>query len=163
MQAVTVAFSWPLCRNFQNMPALPPAPAHHCCIYIDGSALPNPGAMSLGVVLLLPDGTRHTLSQNLQRRGCNNEAELLALMAALALARSFCARHLTVRTDSSVLVEQLGPPGPKPAKPIERLLPLFEQARALMAQFDEIVLQWLPRHRNTEADALARAAHTESA
>lgn len=143
------------------MPAPRPAPAHHCCIYIDGSALPNPGAMTLGAVLVLSDGTRHTLSQNLQRRGCNNEAELLALMAALALAQSLSVRHLTIRTDSSVLVEQLGPPGPKPARPIARLQPLFEQARAQMAPFDEIAMQWIPRHRNTEADALARAAHSD--
>jgi ribonuclease HI len=27
-----------------------------------------------------------------------------------------------------------------------------------MAGFDEVRLQWIPRHRNTEADALARAA-----
>lgn len=116
--------------------------------------------MSLGVLLQLPDGTRHTLSQALHRSGCNNEAELLALMAALELARSLGTRCLTVRTDSHVLVEQLGPPLPKPARPIARLNALFEQARSHMQHFDELVLQWVPRHRNTEADALARSAHT---
>lgn len=145
------------------MPALLPAPAHHCCIYLDGSALPNPGTMTLGAVLQMPDGTRHTLSKNLQRRGCNNEAELRALMAVLTLAQSLSARHLTIRTDSSVLIEHLGPPGPKPRRPIERLESLFVEARALMAWFDEIVLQWIPRHRNVEADALARAAHAGDA
>ena len=122
--------------------------------------MPNPGPMSLGVVLQMPDGVQHTLSQNLHRSGCNNEAELLALMAALDLANSLGARCLTVRTDSQVLLEQLGPPGPKPARPIERLKPLFEQARQRLQSFDELQLQWLPRHRNTEADALARAAHS---
>ena len=147
------------------MPALPPPPAHHCCIYIDGSALPNPGAMSLGAVLTLPNGSRHELSHNLRRSGCNNEAELLALLAALHQARELGQTHLTVRTDSSVLVEQLGPacaPPTVPARPIRpivRLQPLFEQARAQMHSFAELQLQWLPRHRNTEADALARAAH----
>ena len=140
------------------MPALPPAPCHHCCIYIDGSALPNPGPMSLGAVLTLADGSRHTLSQNLRRSGCNNEAELLALLAALHQARELGQTHLTVRTDSSVLVEQLGPARTPPARPILRLQPLFEQARAQMQSFAELQLQWLPRHRNTEADALARAA-----
>ena len=142
------------------MPALPLPPPHHCCIHIDGSSLPNPGPMSLGVVLQMPDGVQHTLSKNLHRSGCNNEAELLALMAALDLADSLGARCLTVRTDSQVLLEQLGPPGPKPARPIERLKPLFEQARQRMQSFDELQLQWLPRHRNNEADALARAAHS---
>lgn len=141
------------------MPALPPPPAHHCCVHIDGSALPNPGPMSLGAVLRMPDGTRHTLSHKLHRGGCNNEAELLALMAALEEARTLGARHITLRTDSSVLVEQLGTPGPRPARPILRLEPLFAQARSLMREFEEIRLQWIPRHRNQEADALARSAH----
>jgi ribonuclease HI len=144
---------------FEAMPALPPPPEHHCLIHIDGSALPNPGPMSLGAVLQMPDGSRHRLSQSLHRSGCNNEAELLALMAALALAQKLQARSLTVRTDSRVLLEQLGPPLPRPARPIIRLAPLFEQARQRMQGFDELVLQWLPRHRNAEADALARAAH----
>ena len=141
------------------MPALPPPPAHHCCIHIDGSALPNPGPMSLGVLLQMPDGTRHTLSRNLHRSGCNNEAELLALMTALDLALTLGAQHLTIRTDSQVLLEQLGPPGPKPVRPITRLRHLFDEARLAMQAFDELQLQWVPRHRNTEADALARAAH----
>ena len=148
------------------MPAPQPVPAHHCLIHIDGSALPNPGPMGLGAVLLLPDGTRRTLSLNPHRSGCNNEAELLALLAALHQARELGQTCLTVRTDSSVLVEQLGPacdPSLRPARPVRpilRLQDLFAQARAQMHSFAELQLQWLPRHRNTEADALARAAHS---
>jgi ribonuclease HI len=84
-------------------------------------------------------------------------------MAALTLARDLGARSLTVRTDSQVLLEQLGPPTAKPARPIARLSQLFEAARAQMQDFDELVLQWVPRHRNTEADALARMAHSAAA
>ncbi|MGW8419556.1 ribonuclease HI family protein [Comamonas sp. HJ-2] len=145
------------------MPPPKPVPPHHCCIHIDGSALPNPGPMSLGVLLQLPDGSRHTLSQDLHRSGCNNEAELRALMAALKLARDLGTLSLTVRTDSQVLLEQLGPPTAKPARPIARLNHLFEAARAQMQDFDELVLQWVPRHRNTEADALARMARSPAA
>lgn len=119
--------------------------------------------MSLGAVLHMPDGTQHTLSKNLHRSGCNNEAELLALIAALQLAQQLDARCLTIRTDSQVLLEQLGPPLPKPARPIARLQALFDSARLQMQSFDELVLQWVPRHRNTEADALARAAHSDAA
>ena len=144
------------------MPAPQPLPPHHSCAHIDGSSLPNPGPMSLGVLLQLPDGSRHTLSQNLHRSGCNNEAELRALMAALQLAEQLSVRCLTIRTDSQVLLEQLGPPLPRPARPIARLQDLFNTARTQMQAFDELVLQWVPRHRNTEADALARAAHLSS-
>jgi ribonuclease HI len=38
--------------------------------------LPNPGPMSRACCCSCPDGSRHTLSQDLHRSGCNNEAEL---------------------------------------------------------------------------------------
>ncbi|MDP1566066.1 MAG: ribonuclease H, partial [Polaromonas sp.] len=47
-------------------------------IYADGSAVPNPGRMGLGAVLVAPDGTRHVLSMATDARGCNNEAEARA-------------------------------------------------------------------------------------
>jgi ribonuclease HI len=52
-------------------------------------------------------------------------------------------------------VEQLGDID---VKPIARLVSLFEEARALLKSFDHASLQWIPRHRNVEADALARSA-----
>lgn len=125
-------------------------------LHIDGSALPNPGRMAWGAVLVAPDGGRHTLSESSPRVGCNNEAEVLALMAALRQARSLGAQTLSIYTDSSILVEQLGP---RAARPIVRLQALFEAARQQLQQFAAVELRWVPRHRNTEADALARAAH----
>jgi ribonuclease HI len=125
--------------------------------YIDASALPNPGRMALGALITAPDGSRHRLSQACPGQGCNNEAELRALMEVLRILRGLHARRLSIFTDSSILVEQLGP-SPHSVRPIARLAGLFDQARVLMAGFDEVRLQWIPRHRNTEADALARAA-----
>ncbi|MET0543900.1 MAG: ribonuclease HI family protein [Variovorax sp.] len=124
-------------------------------VHCDGSAMPNPGRMGLGAVIVAPDGTRHTLSQAMHDRGCNNEAELRALMAALREARGLGADQLLIRSDNSLLVEQLGT---APAKPVERLAPLFDEARALLRSFDAAALEWIPRHRNGAADALARAA-----
>lgn len=132
-----------------------PATSHPWVIYCDGSAMPNPGQMGMGAVLIEPDGTRHTLSQATHTKGCNNEAELRALMAALRALQTRGATALLVYSDSSILVEQLGDVG---VKPIARLAALFEEARALLKSFDHAKLQWLPRHRNGEADALARAA-----
>ncbi len=146
-----------------HTPALPvaqPAPPGLWVIHCDGSAIPNPGPMSLGVLLQLPDGSRHTLSQDLHRSGCNNEAELRALMAALQQAHALGARAIAVRSDSSLLIEQLRPlqPGQRPAAPIARLAELFDGARAWLARFDSVQWQWIPRHRNSAADTLARAA-----
>jgi ribonuclease HI len=124
-------------------------------VYCDGSAMPNPGRMGIGAVITAPDGTCHTLSQATHATGCNNEAELRALTLALQDLRERGATAVRAYSDNSILVEQLGPAG---AKPIERLAGLFDDARALLGSFDDVRVQWIPRHRNGEADALARAA-----
>lgn len=128
-------------------------------IHCDGSAVPNPGRMGMGAVLTEPDGTGHTLSQSTTAKGCNNEAELRALIAALQEGKARGAKALRVCCDSRVLVDQLGGPNAKPdVKPVARLAGLFEEARELLESFEQASLQWIPRHRNAQADALARAA-----
>lgn len=127
-------------------------------VHCDGSAMPNPGRMGIGAVITAPDGSRHTLSQATHTTGCNNEAELLALTLALRDLREHGATAVRAYSDNSILVEQLGATGPEPAAPIVRLAGLFDEARALLGSFDDVRLHWIPRHRNGEADALARAA-----
>jgi ribonuclease HI len=117
--------------------------------------MPNPGRMGIGAVITQPDGTRHTLSQATHTTGCNNEAELRALTLALQALRARGATAVLAYSDNSILVEQLNAADPKP---IARLTPLFDDARALLGAFDEASVQWIPRRRNAEADALARAA-----
>ena len=136
-------------------PLAPGAWVIHC----DGSAWPNPGRMGLGAVLTGPDGTvQHQISDATTFTGCNNEAELRALMLALQwLAQQGIANSTPVHvfSDNSVLVEQLGN---HPKAPIERLATLFDEAREALRQFPQARVQWIPRHRNGAADTLARAA-----
>ena len=135
-------------------------------IHCDGSAWPNPGRMGLGAVLTGPDGTvHHRISEATGITGCNNEAELRALLRALqwleALQGPAAAATTAVQvfSDSSVLVEQLAPPpGARTVDPIARLAPLLDEARTVLQRFAQVDLQWVPRHRNGAADALARAA-----
>jgi ribonuclease HI len=124
-------------------------------VFCDGSAMPNPGRMGMGAVITEPGGRRHTISRTTDTRGCNNEAELRALMAALEELQSRGATELIAYCDNSVVVEQLAG---MPVKPIARLAPVFEEARVLLRTFKSASLKWIPRHRNTEADTLARAA-----
>jgi ribonuclease HI len=124
-------------------------------IYSDGSAVPNPGRMGLGAVLVAPDGARHVLSTATDTRGCNNEAEARALMLALREVQARGAIALKIHSDSSLLVAQLAGAG---APPVLRLAALYEEAAALLESFAHSSLHWIPRHRNGEADALARAA-----
>lgn len=130
-------------------------PSPSWTIHCDGSAVPNPGRMGLGAVLVAPDGTRHVLSRATDARGCNNEAEARALMLALREAQARGATVLQIYSDSSLLVAQLGSGG---APPVLRLAALYEEVAGLLAGFAQASLHWIPRHRNGEADALARAA-----
>ncbi|MDP1566612.1 MAG: reverse transcriptase-like protein, partial [Polaromonas sp.] len=65
------------------------------------------------------------------------------------------ATALQIYSDSSLLVLQLGAGG---APPVLRLAALYAEVAALLASFAHTSLHWIPRHRNGEADALARAA-----
>ena len=111
--------------------------------------------MGLGAIVTAPDGTRHPLSISSEGRGCNNEAELRALMAAMQYAMHHGAAALLIHCDNSVVVNQLTGAA---TEPFLRLAPLFEEVRAVLRSFASARLVWIPRHRNREADALARAA-----
>ena len=135
------------------------APAGQWTAFCDGSAAPNPGRMAYGALLLAPDGSRHPLSgASGGAVGCNNEAELWALTAALQALRRQGATDVLLCSDNRVVVDQLARHGPAAPPAIARLAVLFDATRALMAGFDRVELRWIPRHRNAEADALARAA-----
>ncbi|CAN7423670.1 reverse transcriptase-like protein [Acidovorax sp. LjRoot117] len=134
-------------------------------IHCDGSAVPNPGRMGLGAVVRAPDGTvAQQLSEATTFTGCNNEAELRALALALRWLQDqdgAAGSAVVVYSDSSVLVEQLGADRSSnslPVPPIARLAGLFDEVRAMMQACGDVSVQWIPRHRNGQADALARGA-----
>jgi ribonuclease HI len=111
--------------------------------------------MGLGIVLLAPDGRRTEHSSIGAGTGCNNEAELHALCAALDMAFAAGARELVLRGDSDVALRYVRGPD---STGIARLLVLIESARDRLRRFDEVQLLWVPRHRNREADRLSRQA-----
>lgn len=123
--------------------------------WFDGSALPNPGKIGIGAVLLSPAGQRLEKSALTGRHGCNNQAELYALCAALELAHGAGARNLLVRGDSDVAISYVK--GTASTK-VAALIPLLATARNWLARFDSVELRWVPRHRNSAADQLCRQA-----
>lgn len=123
--------------------------------WCDGAALPNPGKIGVGVVLISPDGQSSEKSRLLNVSGCNNEAELHALCAALEMAAAAGARKLLLRGDSDVAIRYVRGPD---STQIVRLSLLVAAARDCLRSFDEVQLVWLPRHRNREADRLSRQA-----
>jgi ribonuclease HI len=107
------------------------------------------------VRLVAPDGRREEKSVLLNVSGCNNEAELHALCAALDMAAAAGARKLLLRGDSDVALRYVRGPD---STQIARLCLLVAAARERVRRFDEVQLLWSPRHRNREADRLSRQA-----
>lgn len=124
-------------------------------IWFDGSAAPNPGRIGLGFIIESPDGTRTEKSVSTGKHGCNNEAELLAVHAAMELANSLGVRHLQVFGDSKAVIDFIN--GDDTTKTI-RLQVLVDAVRLLTSAFEEIEIIWQPRRHNLEADRLSREA-----
>lgn len=123
--------------------------------WFDGAALPNPGKIGIGVVLVSPGGMRSEKSSLMGCCGCNNEAELHALCATLDMAGTAGARRLIVCGDSDVALRYVRGPD---STHIDRLRALIADARERLRYFDDVQLLWVPRHRNAEADRLSRLA-----
>jgi ribonuclease HI len=82
----------------------------------------------------------------------NNVAEYRAAIAALDRAAELRARRLLLRSDSRLLIEQLR--GKWRVKN-PTLIRLHTQARKLLATFDEVSFEHVPRELNKHADRLA--------
>jgi len=120
--------------------------------WFDGSAHPNPGRCGIGALLLGPAGQRIEIAQA-AGYGNSSEAEYRALLALLAAAVGAGAHGLTIYGDSRVVIDdvQLAP-----QRAAQSLQPLHAAAHALLAQLTDVRLRWIPRHKNTAADALSQ-------
>jgi ribonuclease HI len=127
-------------------------------IHCDGGSRGNPGPAAIGAVVR--DGTVDppvvlaTVSECIGV-ATNNVAEYRALIAGLDAAREYQPRRVVVRADSELLVRQLE--GRYKVKS-EHLRPLFEEAKAQLAEYDEVDLGHVRREQNVDADALVNAA-----
>jgi len=131
------------------------APAHGWRGWFDGSAHPNPGRIGIGALLCGPGGERIEISR---RAGYGNsgEAEYLALGALLEAAAQAGARDLLLYGDSQVVINDVQRDARMAgAKGLEAHR---ARVRELMAPLGMVTLQWVPRHRNGDADRLSQQA-----
>jgi ribonuclease HI len=127
-------------------------------VYCDGGSRGNPGPAAIGAVVLDPNTEPPLrLAEVSERIGIttNNVAEYRALIAGLEAAAPYGARRVRVRADSMLVIQQLR--GKWRVKQ-PHLKPLHDQARGLLATYDDVDLQHVPREDNTDADALVNAA-----
>ncbi|NNG23249.1 ribonuclease HI family protein [Telluria aromaticivorans] len=122
--------------------------------WFDGSAHPNPGRCTIGAVLEGPGGVLVELSCG-AGYGNSSEAEYLALIAVLEAALEHGAGPLAIHGDSQVVIDDVNAPDCAGAASLGAYR---ARARALLAQLPGATLRWIPRHKNTRADALSQRA-----
>jgi ribonuclease HI len=120
--------------------------------YIDGGARGNPGPAGYGVHIIDEQG--NLLAELYEGIGnaTNNIAEYRALVAALEWALAHGHTRLHIKSDSELLVKQMNGqyriknPG---------LLPLYRDARHLMARIGHVTIEHVRREQNRDADRLS--------
>lgn len=124
--------------------------------WIDGASRGNPGEAGFGVVLETEAGEETIVG--FLGRTTNNVAEYAALLAALTRAGQLGVEHLTLFSDSQLLVRQLG--GQYRVK-APHLIPFFLRALALRRKIPRFTFRHVPRNENSRADGLANQAIDE--
>lgn len=119
---------------------------------VDGGARGNPGPAGYGAVIADENG--QVLAELYAGIGIstNNIAEYRGLLAALEWALAHGHARLHVRSDSLLVVQQML--GNYKVKH-EGLIPLYRQARHLVARIGQVTFEHVPRERNKEADRLS--------
>jgi probable phosphoglycerate mutase len=127
----------------------------------DGGSRGNPGPAGYGAVVL-DAATGDVLAERAGGLGVatNNVAEYRGLIAGLQAARELGATDVEVRMDSKLVVEQMS--GRWRVKH-PAMQPLAAEAAALVRRLGKVRFGWVPRARNTRADALANRAMDEQA
>ncbi|MBF6318045.1 bifunctional RNase H/acid phosphatase [Nocardia cyriacigeorgica] len=122
----------------------------------DGGSRGNPGPAGYGAVVF-DAGHSRILAERMEYLGVatNNVAEYRGLIAGLEAAAELGAREVTVRMDSKLVVEQMS--GRWKVKHAA-MIPLADRAKRLVAGFDRVSFQWIPRAENSHADRLANLA-----
>ena len=124
-------------------------------VQFDGGSRGNPGPAGIGVVLSAADGTPLVTLGRFIGRATNNAAEYRALITGLEEAKKLGAKRVAIRGDSELIVRQMR--GEYKVRNAD-LRALFEQAQALLRQFDKTTIEHNYRHTNALADKLANLA-----
>ena len=127
-------------------------------LYCDGGSRGNPGPAAIGAVVY--DTTTDSPQLVATVSECigvttNNVAEYRALIAGLEAVEHLHGDVIHVRADSLLVIKQLR--GEWKVKHAN-MRPLHARALALLAEYEVVDLQHVPREENTDADALVNAA-----
>ena len=136
----------------------PPIPGQRLILRTDGAARGNPGPAAAGIVIQTEAGVDLVRDKKYLGHMTNNQAEYRALIFGLQSALPLQPAALLVKMDSELVVRQMQ--GKYQVKSVD-LLPLFQEARGLVAQLTRVTFAHVPRSDNAAADALANKALDE--
>ena len=123
-------------------------------LYTDGGARGNPGPAGIGGVLYKDDKLFASFSSYIGQ-GTNNQAEYLAILKGIELARKHKIDILNCYLDSELVVKQL-----KREYKVknEELAKIFIKIHNLTLKFKKITFSHIRRELNKKADALVNKA-----
>jgi ribonuclease HI len=126
-------------------------------VYVDGLVEPrNPGTGTYGFAIY-EGPNKLAEGSGLAGEGVtSNYAEYTALLEALKKLKSMGAKDVLVRSDSQLLVGQMGKGWKvKGGMYVEKL----KEVKEIMGHFRSVSFEWVPRESNEEADLLTRVAY----
>jgi ribonuclease HI len=126
-------------------------------IFTDGASRNNPGEAGAGI-FILRDGKPVDKIARYLGTTTNNIAEYQAAIIGLEQCVKLGASMVKLHADSELMVKQLN--GQYKVKN-EGLKPLHARVKELIAKIGTVEVQYIPRERNKEADALANQAIDE--
>lgn len=124
-------------------------------IYTDGACRGNPGPSAVGIHVTDIEGNTVDEIGEVLGVQTNNFAEYTAVKRAFEIAFTQKVKHITLRSDSQLLIRQML--GEYQVKS-ESIRPLFMACKKLTRQFQSVQFEHIRRELNQEADRLANLA-----
>jgi len=138
-----------------DRPATIPDVTETLTLEFDGGSRGNPGPAGIGVVVRAQDGTPLVTLGRFLGTCTNNVAEYRALITAMEEAKKLGATKILIRGDSELIIKQMR--GEYRVKHPD-MKALYDEAKELIAQFDQAKIEHNLRHKNELADKLANLA-----
>ncbi|XP_072076772.1 uncharacterized protein [Arachis hypogaea] len=134
----------------------PETPSTRWKLHVDGAS--NQMFGGAGIILESPIRVVYEQSVKFEFPVSNNQAEYEAFLGGLLLAREVEATRVEVCSDSQVITLHIN--GTYQAR--DSLLQKYlEKVKKLSEEFDEVMVQHVPRERNTRANILSKLASTK--
>lgn len=120
-------------------------------LYTDGGSRGNPGNSAIAYFLFDEANTLVDFGGKFIGTGTNNNAEYLALIEGLKLAKKNYIKELLVNMDSELVVNQVNKKFKVNSPDIKKLYTKVEEE---MNKFDKINIAYVPREKNKLADKM---------